>query len=618
MKKVLFVFAFLVMMLGSCDSIDPSSNNADNGNESPKDEDIITTALSLNATELFIHRGESAVLSVTFTPSNATNKTLTWVSSDPEVASVTDGIVTGLKEGATDILVKCGDITEKCFVVVFNYATSLKVSPSEITLVKGESAVIQAAIKPFCLEVIEYNTSDESVANIDSTRFVIQQGSSGRDEYEVLSAKAIGSATITFKTLASNHRSNCKVTVLPVPVPEVIDLGLSVKWASCDLCASSPEERGHKYAWGENESFKYSSSNSGFTSWLYKYDKNDFFTISQLEDRIFTKYITSLVHGDIDDITQLEQEDDTAHKLLGDKWRMPTKAEWAELLVKCTWTWGSMNDIPGYWVKSRVNGESIFLPCPDGCSTYWSSSLFAGRDDNDSCYAFCFDFDSGRIEKAKGYLRHLGFPIRPVYGEPSAPIEEKGTINGHEYVYMGSGTGLKWATMNIGSNTPEDSGDHFAWGETVPKDDYSARTYKWCSPDPNDGSLIKYFEDPNSTVLELEDDAAHVNWGGTWRMPTSRELNCLASSLMYSWTWDPEKKGYIVTSLENDNSIFLPAAGYYNGTDLMSVGTHCSYWSSTVNTIIYYCANCLSFTPTLVFSRAPSRWDGYSIRPVSD
>ena len=97
-----------------------------------------------------------------------------------------------------------------------------------------------------------------------------------------------------------------------------------------------------------------------------------------------------------------------------------------------------------------------------------------------------------------------------------------GTENGYGYVDLG--LSVKWATCNVGANNPEDYGDYFAWGETTTKDTYNLSTYKWCNGSYS--TLTKYcnnssygnngFTD-NKTQLELSDDAARANWGGSWR-----------------------------------------------------------------------------------------------------
>ena len=94
----------------------------------------------------------------------------------------------------------------------------------------------------------------------------------------------------------------------------------------------------------------------------------------------------------------------------------------------------------------------------------------------------------------------------------------------HEWVDLGLTSGTLWATCNVGATAPEDYGDYFAWGETEPKEDYSWSTYKWCNGSYKTQTKYctnsKYGTVDDKTELEPEDDAAFVNWGSTWRMPT--------------------------------------------------------------------------------------------------
>jgi hypothetical protein len=156
--------------------------------------------------------------------------------------------------------------------------------------------------------------------------------------------------------------------------------------------------------------------------------------------------------------------------------------------------------------------------------------------------------------------------------------------NGHEYVDLGLPSGLLWATCNVGAESPEDYGDYFAWGETSPKSDYD--TYKYYSSSTDE--LTKYCTDSDygltdtKTTLDLIDDAARVNLGGSWRMPTSAEQDELREKCTWTWTTLNGIKGYKVTSKSNGNSIFLPAAGYRDGTDVYSVGSLGDYWSSSL------------------------------------
>ena len=154
-----------------------------------------------------------------------------------------------------------------------------------------------------------------------------------------------------------------------------------------------------------------------------------------------------------------------------------------------------------------------------------------------------------------------------------------GVENGHEYIDLGLPSGIKWASCNVGAETPEGNGNYYAWGEVVTKKDYSWSTYKYANGSSN--TLTKYCNDStfgnngfkdNKTTLDLEDDAAHVNWGGAWRMPTSAEFDELLDSCTWTWTTQNNVNGYLVTSKTNSNSLFLPAAGYTDGRYIYDKG----------------------------------------------
>ncbi len=162
---------------------------------------------------------------------------------------------------------------------------------------------------------------------------------------------------------------------------------------------------------------------------------------------------------------------------------------------------------------------------------------------------------------------------------PNEP-EGGGSANGHKYVDLG--LSVKWATMNVGATTPEGYGDYFAWGETSTKDTYDWSTYF----DTNDGgdTFTKYNNEGGKTVLDLEDDAAHVNWGGSWRMPTKAEWQELLDNCTWTWTTQNGINGYKVTSNKEgytDRFIFLPASGSRYDSDIRYVGSSGGYWSSS-------------------------------------
>ena len=157
------------------------------------------------------------------------------------------------------------------------------------------------------------------------------------------------------------------------------------------------------------------------------------------------------------------------------------------------------------------------------------------------------------------------------------------TVTNHEYVDLG--LSVKWAVMNIGANALEEYGDYFVWGETNSKTDYSWETYKWCKGSYDTMTKYctssKYGSVDKKTVLDLEDDAAHANWGGSWRMPTTDEQDELRTKCTWEWRTLNGVNGYRVTG-PNGNSIFLPAAGYRHYSFLNDAGRDGYYWSSSL------------------------------------
>ncbi|MEE1174395.1 MAG: hypothetical protein U0K53_02850 [Paludibacteraceae bacterium] len=188
-----------------------------------------------------------------------------------------------------------------------------------------------------------------------------------------------------------------------------------------------------------------------------------------------------------------------------------------------------------------------------------------------------------------------------------------------EAVDLGLPSGTKWANMNVGANKPEDYGDYFAWGETTPKSTYYWSTYKWCKGSFN--TMTKYCTYSslgtvdNKIILDLSDDAAYVNWGTSWRMPTRAEQDELRNTSYTTWTWTTQNgvKGYKVTSQTNGNSIFLPAAGYPGVNTAGYVGY---YWSSSLITFDSSCPYILYFDSDGVSCIGHYRCYGYSVRPV--
>lgn len=185
-------------------------------------------------------------------------------------------------------------------------------------------------------------------------------------------------------------------------------------------------------------------------------------------------------------------------------------------------------------------------------------------------------------------------------------------------VDLGLPSGTLWADRNVGADSPEDYGDYFAWGETSPKETYDKSTYKWCKGSSD--TMTKYCTKSsygtvdNKTVLDLEDDAAYVNMGMEWRMPTFDERKELSSQCTWTWTTQNGTKGYKVTG-PNGKSIFLPAAGYRYDSYLFSAGSGGHYWSASLyasNPSAWY----LEFKSSGYYTYYEDRYYGLTVRAV--
>ena len=183
------------------------------------------------------------------------------------------------------------------------------------------------------------------------------------------------------------------------------------------------------------------------------------------------------------------------------------------------------------------------------------------------------------------------------------------------------GLSVKWACCNVGAESPEDYGGYYAWGETGEKNNYSWSTYKWCNGSYD--TMTKYCTQSsygtmdNKTTLELSDDVAHVKWGGSWRMPTLDEIKELIYDCSWSWTTQNGVKGYKVTG-PNGNSIFLPAAGFRDDGVVCYRGSLGYYWSSTLNSSGSNNAYCLDFNSSYRGWSSYNRFNGRTVRPVTD
>ena len=422
----------------------------------------------------------------------------------------------------------------------------------------------------------------------------------------------------------------------------MVDLGLpsGTKWAARNIGATSVEDYGNYYAWGEVE------SKDSYTSGNYKWGTRNL--------------------GEDYDISGTQN--DVAAVKWGGIWRMPTSTEMQDLITNCSWSWDNINGVDGYIITGSSNNK-IFLPAAgymNGTSLDWKNSggiyMTSTQAGDISGYAYTLGFTSGEIV-IYNYAtywsifshdnpfaeRRIGHAVRAVaapnattkdgltfnihtdsttwklgdaeahlFGTLSSITPLKGTVKvgfvigdsaaidtttarfrlqkevsvlgsftltqpvfdnigywyrayvmasdtifygkarhyGYEMVDLG--LSVKWANMNIGADIPADYGNHYAWGELEPKENYVLGTYQWYRQD-------RYYNlGDNFDIAATEQDVAHVKMGNAWRMPTYAEMEELKDDCDWRWTSQDNVSGYKVTG-PNGNSIFLPAAGYMDG-----------------------------------------------------
>lgn len=203
--------------------------------------------------------------------------------------------------------------------------------------------------------------------------------------------------------------------------------------------------------------------------------------------------------------------------------------------------------------------------------------------------------------------------------------EKKIYNNGYEYVDLELPSGTLWATMNVGANKPSDFGLYFQWGDTQGcsidqigiergQKKFSWTDYKF-NPSGDRETFTKYIN--SGATLELEDDAANVNMGGDWHMPTPTQINELLNNTISTWITQDGVNGRLFTSkTDTSKSIFVPAAGYAWDGSLYGSGSSGLVWSSMLSTCSVSYGQYLGFYSYSAYLLYSSRDYGFSVRGV--
>lgn len=430
------------------------------------------------------------------------------------------------------------------------------------------------------------------------------------------------------ETLKDNGGSGC-YTIPTVSnlhgwtsVHEYVDLGFpsGTFWATCNVGANSLEERGDKYALGEVETkSEYTEDNYHYSSFYdifekhYSLDDNvSLYSLKEENDVAAKKWGKAWSMPSLLEAEELYKYCKTEAVTIGD-----------EKLIKHTSiiNGNSIYLHPGefWWMKSafvdetgRCPEEIFAMPTGGSYNNFGFNAASVGLYIRPVChslpiiYPHSAEMQDSTLSMTIGERRELKVSVFPENasfkfgewqsgdtkvvtvnknGEVTAVGKGKTTVTfsdpigviyqvscsievseSHDFVDLGLPSGLKWATCNVGANSPEEYGDYFAWGETEPKDYYSYNNYKYGS---GFEKFTKYTIEEeysyngnvdNKYILDPEDDAAYVNWGPGWRMPTEGDLRELNEKCDWEVTTINGICGYRVTG-PNKKTIFLPAAG---------------------------------------------------------
>jgi uncharacterized protein YjdB len=349
-----------------------------------KSKAIPVTGVSLDKSALSLTVGNSEYLYATITPSNATDKSVSWTSSNSTVATVSSsGYVTAKAVGSATITATTTDGAKKatCNVTVLPVAvTGVSLNKYSLSMYENDSETLIATITPSNAtnKAVSWSSSNSAVATVNSDGQVL--------------AKAAGSAVITVTTSDGQKTAACSVSVKSDPYGAV-DLGLSVKWSSFNYGASSVTSTGGYYMWGD-------PTGSG---------EPMSYTPPSVNNISATQY-------------------DIVRQKWGGNWRIPTRSEINELRSNCTWTATTINGVSVIKVTGR-NGAYIYLPytgygmpadgpigtisITDGNKAYMMSAESYGDSYGRFVYVYGFT-SSGSASTVSYNASFVKFPIRPV------------------------------------------------------------------------------------------------------------------------------------------------------------------------------------------------------------
>ena len=446
-----------------------------------------------------------------------------------------------------------------------------------------------------------------------------------------------------------------------------VDLGLSVKWAKRNIGAEKPEDYGDYFAWGETlPKSSYTKENSittgkyftdiygdggydaaranwGFPARMPTLEEYDelcnkcewvWTTQNGIDGQLVTGPNGNSIFLPAAGIKRGESLDYAGEN--GDYWTATPYEDDDKS------AYHHIFNTSGYWGSWRLRSDGLSVRAVAGnvqCMSYTGDTLKVDETSAEVCVMFSHvprsgiiggvEYSNKAIGKQKqtievnedgeytitisGLERGTTYKYRSfvklndkyVYGEVMQFTTKNNEDNLTKGEWIDLGLSVKWASHNIGAVNPEESGDFFAWGEIYPKTSFYNNNSETMGKDMNDISGDSGY------------DAASANWGGEARMPTIDEVKELSEKC--TWVWTPRNgvNGMLITG-PNGNSIFIPASGFRLGPALDYEGDNGFYWSSTPSDTDDNRAYGLSFSKGGFRGTWNERFNGRTIRPVSE
>ena len=554
---------------------------------------IPVTSVLLDKNSLTLIEEETAVLTASVLPDNATDQSVSWSSSDPSVATVSDsGEIVAVAEGTATIIVTTNDgaWTSSCEVTVKPKAIAVEcvtLSADNLRIKVGDTEQLTATVMPDNAtdKSVSWTSDNDEVATVDSNGLV--------------TAVSSGVAIITASAAGGEKTAECMVEVYcPVSSITLDKTEITLMAGETDTLTATvePAEADQTVIWSTSDEEVAIVDTEGKVIAVGSGTAVITVTSESYPDIIATCSVSVYV---IIPVTAIDIQPKT---------------------------------LPLYVEDSATIEATVSPADATDRSLVWSSNNPSVAKVDDTGTVQAVSPGSATITCTSG-------------GYPDISAICYVTVNKRPSVTESVDLGLsvKWAPFNVGASKPEEYGDYFAWGETEPyyesgsaqsdspvwkegkSTGYAWESYEWCNGTYD--SLTKYCtsssygEKDDNTILEAEDDVASVKWGGNWRQPSYDELEELRNPDNCTWSWTTRNgiSGYLVTSkIEGytGNSIFLPAAGIREDTRLRNAGKSCRYWSSIIPTIYPYYSCVLFFSSSEIKSSYESRYMGSPVRPV--